>query len=73
MKCGFDTVDEILTILEVENRFEWPSLRNILWDVASERALWQLVEMAREARLDEDAYRGKRVLGSNVPFDLPPF
>jgi hypothetical protein len=34
---------------------------------ASERALWQLVEMPREARLDEGAQRGKRVLGSNVP------
>ncbi len=36
-------------------------------DVASERALWQLVEMPREARLNEGAQRGKRVLGSNVP------
>ena len=40
---------------------------DILGDVASERALWQLVEMPREARLDEGAQRGKRVLGSNVP------
>ena len=32
-------------------------------DVAAERALWQLVEMPREARLDEYAQRGKRVLG----------
>ncbi len=27
----------------------------------------QLVEMPREARLDEGVQRGKRVLGSNVP------
>jgi uncharacterized paraquat-inducible protein A len=40
---------------------------DILGDVASERALWQLVEMPREARLDEGAQRGKRVFGSNVP------
>ncbi len=38
-----------------------------LGDVASERALWQLVEMPREARFDEGAQRGKRVFGSNVP------
>jgi hypothetical protein len=41
--------------------------KTIVGDVASERALWQLVEMPREARLDEGAQRGKRVLGSNVP------
>ena len=39
----------------------------IVGDVASERALWQLVEMPRESRLDEGAQSGKRVLGSNVP------
>jgi hypothetical protein len=39
----------------------------VLGDVAFEMALWQLVEMPREARLDEGAQRGKRVLGSNVP------
>ena len=33
-------------------------------DVASERAKWQLVEMPREARLNEGAQRGKRELGS---------
>ncbi len=38
-------------------------------DVASEMALWQLVEMPREACLDEGAQRGKRVLGCNVPYD----
>ncbi len=38
----------------------------ILGDVASESALWQLVEMVRESRLDEGAQREKRVLGSNV-------
>ena len=40
----------------------------ILGDVASERALWQLVEMPRESCLDEAAQRKKRVLGSNVPY-----
>jgi hypothetical protein len=38
----------------------------VLGDTASERALWQLVEMPRESRLDEGAQREKRVLGSNV-------
>jgi len=39
----------------------------VIGDVASERALWQLVAMPRESRLDEGAQREKRVLGSNVP------
>ncbi len=37
--------------------------KTVVGDVASEMALWQLVEMPRAARLDEGAQRGKRVLG----------
>ncbi len=40
--------------------------KTVVGDVDSEKALWQLGEMPREARLDEGAQRGKRVLGSNV-------
>jgi len=49
--------------LRVESAFGF----YVLGDVASEMGLWQLVEMPREACLDEGAQRGKRVLGSNVP------
>jgi hypothetical protein len=51
----------------IDTGFVFDALGEILGDVASEIALWQLVEMPREARLDEGAQRGKRVLGSNVP------
>ena len=46
---------------------ERADIQVVLRDVASEMALWQLVEMPRESRLDEGAQREKRVLGSNVP------